>query len=109
MQSPYAIDEASGSAGERGSLGNAVRVRLKIVPGARRDEIVGPLGDRLKIRVVAPPEAGRANQAVRSLLAESLGVRLDQVELVAGQSSPEKIVRVLGLSAAEVVARLAER
>jgi uncharacterized protein len=70
---------------------------VKVVPGASRTEIVGPLGNRLKVRVAAPPEGGKANRALVQVLSEWLGVR--DVEIVAGQSSAEKTVRVSGLSA----------
>jgi uncharacterized protein (TIGR00251 family) len=70
---------------------------VKVVPGASRTEIVGPLGNRLKVRVAAPPEGGKANRALVELLREWLGTR--DVEIVAGRSSAEKTVRVLGLSA----------
>jgi uncharacterized protein (TIGR00251 family) len=66
------------------------------VPGASRSEIAGILGDRLKIRVAAPPEAGKANRALIELLRGWLGVR--DVEIASGASSPEKTVVVLGLS-----------
>ena len=69
---------------------------VKVVPGASRTEIVGPLGNRLKIRVAAPAEGGKANRALVDLLREWLGTR--DVEIVAGRSSAEKTVRVLGLS-----------
>jgi uncharacterized protein (TIGR00251 family) len=65
------------------------------VPGASRTAIVGPLGDRLKVRVAAPPEKGAANRAVVELLRKWLGVR--GVEIVAGQGTPEKTARVRGL------------
>ena len=69
---------------------------VKVVPGASRTEIVGPLGNRLKVRVAAPAEGGKANRALVELLREWLGTR--DVEIVAGVSGPEKTVRVLGLS-----------
>jgi uncharacterized protein (TIGR00251 family) len=68
-----------------------------VVPGASRSEIAGVLGDRLKVRVAAPPEGGKANRALVELLSRWLGVR--DVEIVAGLSSAEKIVRVSGVSA----------
>ncbi|CAN0557360.1 unnamed protein product, partial [Laminaria digitata] len=58
-----------------------IRLRLKAVPGASRDSIAGILGDRLKVRVSAAPEGGRANTAIVKLLAKSLKLRPDQIEL----------------------------
>lgn len=78
----------------------AVRIRLKVVPGSRKEQIVGPLGDRLKIKVAAPPEQGKANQAVCELLARALGVDTRRVEIVAGLTNPEKVARVEGVSEA---------
>ena len=88
---------------------HGVRIRVKAVPGARRDEISGPLGDRLKIRVSAPPERGKANKAIGALLADALGVRAKDVLLIAGQTSPEKSFEVAGVSPADVANRLSER
>jgi uncharacterized protein (TIGR00251 family) len=85
----------------------ACRARLKVVPGGKRDEIVGPLGDRLKIKVAAPPEDGKANRAVCRVLARALGVGEREVTILAGASSPEKTARIEGLSAAEATARIA--
>lgn len=85
-------------------------VRVKAVPGARRDELAGVLGDRLKVRVSAPPEGGRANDAIRALLAGTLGVRPRDVTLCAGLSSPEKVLRVVGIhpeEAAQLLGALA--
>ncbi|QKT03796.1 DUF167 domain-containing protein [Ectothiorhodospiraceae bacterium 2226] len=86
-----------------------VELHLKVVPGASRTELAGALGAHLKVRVAAPPEGGKANRAVLALLAERLGTKA--LELVAGHSHPEKVVRVCGcaaLSAAQL-ARLSER
>jgi len=69
-----------------------IELRIKVVPGASRSEIAGVLGDRLKVRVAAPAESGKANRAAIELLQEWLGVR--KVEIVGGLSSPEKTVRV---------------
>jgi uncharacterized protein (TIGR00251 family) len=67
-------------------------IRLKVVPGASRSEVVGPLGNRLKVRVAAPAEGGKANRAVVRLILEWLGAR--RVTIVAGHASAEKIARV---------------
>jgi uncharacterized protein len=69
-----------------------IDIAIKVVPGASRSEVAGPLGGRLKLRVAAPPERGKANDAVVRLLRAWLGVR--DVEIVAGRGSSEKTVRV---------------
>jgi uncharacterized protein (TIGR00251 family) len=77
-------------------------LRLKVVPGASREQVAGPLGDRLKVRVAAPPEGGKANRAVCGLIAALTGAR---AEVAAGHGSPEKTVRIAADPAA-VAARL---
>ena len=84
----------------------AVRIRVKVVPGASADSVAGVLGDRLKVRVSAPAQGGRANEAVREALARTLGVRARDVEIVSGQTSPEKLIRVQGVDAARARAAL---
>jgi len=84
----------------------AVVLAIKAVPGARRDQIAGPLGDRLKIRVSAPPEGGKANKAISRLLAAALSVRANDVTLEHGPSSPLKTWCVRGVPAARVAERL---
>jgi uncharacterized protein (TIGR00251 family) len=73
------------------------RLNLKVVPGSSRDEIVGWLGDSLKVKVKAPPEKGRANEAVVALLAERLGIDTSSIAVVSGHSSPAKVVEVDGM------------
>jgi uncharacterized protein (TIGR00251 family) len=72
-------------------------VRLKVVPSSSRDQIVGWLGDALKIKVAAPPEKGQANQAVIHLLARTMGVDPASIRVTAGESSPHKIVEIKGV------------
>lgn len=81
----------------RDATPSEVRLAIKAVPGARRDEIVGMLGDRLKVRVAAPPEGGKANAAICALIAAALGVKPRQVEVVSGHGSAEKTLRVTGV------------
>ena len=73
-----------------------IELALKVVPGASRPGIAGVLGDRLKVRVAAPPQRGKANREVVALLRDWLGVR--DVAIVAGHGRPEKIARVAGLA-----------
>jgi len=84
----------------------AVRIALKVVPGSRRTQIVGWLGERLKVKVAAPPEDGQANKAVCALLAVVLGINVRGVQVVTGLSHPEKTVRIEGLTVEEVLSRL---
>lgn len=79
---------------------------MKVVPGASRDGVAGWLGDRLKVRVRQPPEGGRANAAVAALLAEALGVDVEEVTLVAGDTSPRKTFAVAGLDDRTIGERL---
>ncbi|RMD63952.1 MAG: DUF167 domain-containing protein [Planctomycetota bacterium] len=81
-------------------------MRVKAVPGASRNAVAGLLGDRLKVRVAAPAEGGKANEAIAALLARRLGVGRRDVQLVEGPTQPRKTFRVEGLSPAEVAARL---
>lgn len=85
---------------------SAVRLEVKVVPGASRSGIAGWLGDALKVRVAAPPEDGRANAAVQTLIAEALGLPRAQVRLVAGRASPRKTVEIVGIAGDELRARL---
>jgi uncharacterized protein (TIGR00251 family) len=73
------------------------RLSLKVVPGSSRDEIVGWLGDSLKVKVKAPPEKGRANEAVVTLLAERLGIDASSISVVSGHGSSAKVVEIDGM------------
>ena len=79
---------------------------VKVVPGASRDKLAGALGEALKVATSAPPEKGKANQAVGKILAKALGADVRDVELVAGQTNPRKEFLVRGWSAREVRRRL---
>jgi uncharacterized protein (TIGR00251 family) len=78
------------------SEGEVLRIRVKAVAGSRQSGIAGLLGDRLKVRVSAPPEAGRANNAVRRLLASSFGVAGRDVLLVSGAGFRDKVLDIRG-------------
>jgi len=74
-------------------LGEIV-LRVHVQPGAGRTAVVGRHGDALKLRVGAPPEGGRANEAVAALLATTFGVPAATVQLVSGASSRTKRYRI---------------
>jgi len=82
-------------------------LRLRVVPGTTHPGVVGRLGDAWKVRVTAPPEAGKANEAVLTLLADALGVRRRDLEVTSGRTSRDKVVTLSGLTDDDVDARLA--
>jgi uncharacterized protein (TIGR00251 family) len=86
--------------------GDGVLVPIQVVPRARRSELQGLVAGRLKLRVAAPPAGGAANAACLELLAELLGVRRSAVTLVRGGAGRLKLVRVAGLTLAQVALRL---
>ncbi len=73
------------------AIPGGVELRLKIVPGASRSAVAGALGERLKVRISAPPEGGKANRAVEELLAELTG---RTCTVTTGHGSPQKTVFV---------------
>lgn len=79
-----------------------------MVPGASREGIAGWLGDALKVRVSAPPEKGRANAAVVSLIAAALAVPRSDVRIVSGHGAARKILEIDRLDEAQVRQRLAK-
>ena len=86
--------------------GISCRLKVKAVPGASRSEIVGRLGEALKVRVAAPPEGGKANREILELLAEKLGLPATGVTLVSGAASAAKVVALRGVTAEQAWARL---
>ena len=82
-------------------------LRLRVVPGARRPGVVGRHGEAWKVRVSVPAEAGRANEAVLALLAETLHVPRRDLALAAGHSSRDKMVALDGLTSETAETRLA--
>lgn len=81
-------------------------LRIKAVPGASRDTIAGLLGDQLKIRIIAPPEGGKANQAIIGLLCEQLGIPRRQLTLISGHTARDKLIEIDGLDSSQARARL---
>jgi len=84
-----------------GDRADEIRIAVKAVPGSRKDQIVGLLGDRLKVKVAAAPEDGKANTAICALLAASLGVKVRDVNLVSGHTHAEKTISVIGIECAQ--------
>ena len=91
------------------STPDGIILDVKVVAGASRDQIVGRLGSVLKIKTSAPPQAGKANQAVCALLARTLNVSKRDVSVIAGRTNPNKRLRITGLTADQAADRLASQ
>ncbi|MFU8821527.1 MAG: DUF167 family protein [Gammaproteobacteria bacterium] len=72
--------------------------RLRVQPRAQVNGFAGVIGDRVRLRIQSPPVDGRANDAVRRFLAKAFGVPLARVELLAGENTRDKIVRIISPS-----------
>lgn len=83
-----------------------MKLNIKVVPKSSRDCVAGWIGDALKICVTAPPERGKANQAVETVLAETLDLPRQQVRIVGGLASSRKQVEIDGLDEPEIRRRL---
>ena len=84
----------------------STRVRLRVSPGAKSAHVVGRHGEAWKVRVAAPGEGGRANEAVVRLLAQTLSLSRDAVTLVSGHGARDKIVELTGLDSTQIERRL---
>ena len=71
-----------------------MNIRVRLISRASRDEIAGWRDGRLLVRVSAPPVEGKANRALRKLLAKRLRVAPGRVEIVRGERSRDKLVAV---------------
>jgi uncharacterized protein (TIGR00251 family) len=79
---------------------------VKVQPRARKNAITGELDGVLKLALTAPPLDGKANQACIEYLAKLLGVSRSSVTIASGETNRRKVIRVAGLSAAELSRRL---
>jgi uncharacterized protein (TIGR00251 family) len=79
---------------------------VRVQPRARKNGIVGEIGDAIKLALTAPPVEGRANQACIDFLAEFLKVPRSSITIAAGETSRNKVIRVTGISAEELRRRL---
>jgi uncharacterized protein (TIGR00251 family) len=83
-----------------------VSINLRVTPSASRDAVMGWRGDVLRLRVAAPAQRGKANDAVLRLLAAALGIERQRLRIIRGETSRQKVVSVDGLDESEIRARL---
>jgi uncharacterized protein (TIGR00251 family) len=83
-----------------------VTFAVRVHPRAKKNGITGEVGDALKVALTAPPVDGKANEACIEFFAKLLKVPRSSVSIAAGQTSRNKVIRVVGLSATEIRHRL---
>lgn len=71
---------------------------VRAQPGAKRDAVVGEHAGLLKVAVTAPPDKGRANEAIVEVLADALGIKRSQITLLGGATSRQKVFLLSGVS-----------
>jgi uncharacterized protein (TIGR00251 family) len=81
-------------------------LRLKLQPRASKNEIGQPLGDELRVKVTAPPVDAAANEALIKLLSETLDWPRNRIQLIRGHASRHKEVKVYGIAADVLLARM---
>ena len=84
-------------------------ISVRVQPRARSDALAGLREGVLIVRVTAPPLDGRANAAVRRLLARALGVRASEVRILRGERTRDKVLAIEGVdqAAADIAIRVA--
>jgi uncharacterized protein (TIGR00251 family) len=83
-----------------------VSFAVKVQPRAKRNAIVGEVGDAMKLTLTAPPIDGRANEACIEFFANLLDVPRSSITIASGETSRNKVIRVTGMAAAEVRRRI---
>jgi uncharacterized protein (TIGR00251 family) len=86
----------------------SISFSVKVQPRARKNAIMGAVGDALKLAVTAPPVEGRANQAVIEFFAELFEIPRASVTIASGATSRNKVVRIVGLTKQTWEKRLSE-
>ena len=90
----------------RSSAERSCTLAIKAIPNAPRSAVVGWRGDALKVKVHAPPVEGRANDTLCEFLADTLGLPRRAVTVLRGDTSRQKLIRIDGLTLADVKAKL---
>ena len=77
-------------------------IRVHVIPNAKTDKVVGEHGEAIKIKLRAPAVDGKANTALRRFLAEKLSISQRAIVLERGERSRDKVIRIDGLSEADI-------
>lgn len=69
-------------------------IKIKVIPGASENKIIGMWQDMLKLKVTAQPEDGKANKACIELISKKFGIPRNKVRLLKGHTSREKLIEI---------------
>ena len=86
--------------------GNDIIVKVKIVPGSSKNKIIGVYNDSLKITITAPPVEGKANKKCIAYLAKYFDVAKSKIEIISGQTSKNKLIKIYDISQKEFLDKL---
>lgn len=85
---------------------DGILLPVQAQPRARKNVLSGWHAERLKVCITQAPEKGKANHAILKLLAKALGLKRSQIELVSGQTSPQKMFCIHDIAADELLTRI---
>jgi len=88
--------------------GNDIIIKVKIVPGSSKNKIIGVYNDSLKITITAPPVEGKANKKCIAYLAKYFNVAKSKIEIISGQTSKNKLIKICDISQKEFLDKLEE-
>lgn len=81
-------------------------LKIKVLPGSKRNEISGFWQDMLKIKVTAQPEDGKANRACINLISDKLNIPKNKISLIKGHKSREKQINIEGVSSSSIDSKI---
>jgi uncharacterized protein (TIGR00251 family) len=79
---------------------------VRAQPGAKKNAVLGVQAGALKVSVTAPPEDGRANDALVEVLKDYLSVKRSQIELMSGRTNRNKVFLIRGITAEQLTAKV---
>ncbi len=84
-------------------LKEELTLKIKVEPRSSQSGVAGPYGDALKVKLTSPPVEGKANKELIEVLAKEFRISKKNVEIISGQSSKNKIVKLFGVSRTELI------
>ena len=88
-------------------MSTAAKLKIRVIPNARKTEFSGSRGDEIVLRLNAPAIEGRANEAAVEFLSRFFGVSRSAVVIIGGERSRHKIVEIVGLKNGDLERKLA--